>query len=106
MRGSITLAVLFILVNLGGICHAAPPKATSLRDAWQSLDEKCGQLLEKEGSYEFVLDSTLPGEGQVCILSVGTDVVLFGPNQSGSMLASPKQYLIVPMERIVLSIRQ
>lgn len=106
MHRSVTLAMFFIFLILGGVCHAAPPKATSLRDAWQNLDEKCGKLLEKSGGYEFVLDETLPGEGRVCVLSVGTDVVLFGPNPSGSLLNSPKPYLIVPMERIVLSIHQ
>ena len=105
MRRSIMLAVFFI-VSLGGVCHAAPPKAPSLRDAWQNLDEKCGRLLEKNGAYEFSLDNTLPGEGRICILSVGTDVVMFGPNPNGSLLDSPKQYLIMPMERIVLSIHQ
>jgi hypothetical protein len=106
MRRSAALAVFFIIVNLGGVCHAAPPKATSMRDAWQNLDGKCGGLLEKNGNYEFVLDETLPGEGRTCVLSVGTDVVLFGPNPSGSLLGSPKPYLIVPMERIVLAIHQ
>lgn len=106
MRRSITLTMFFILVNLAGVCHAAPPKAASLKEAWQNLDEKCGQLLEKGGVYEFVLDETLPGEGRTCVLSVGTDVVLFAPNSNGSLLNSPKPYLIVPMERIVMSIRQ
>jgi hypothetical protein len=106
MRRTVTLAAFFTLVNLGAVCHAAPPKATSLREAWQSLDEKCGKLLEKTGIYEFVLDDTLPGEGSTCILSIGTDVVLFQPNPSGSLLNSPKPYLVVPMERVVLSIRQ
>lgn len=106
MRRSVTLAVFFIVVGLGGICHAAPPKAPSLKDAWENLDEKCGSLVEKNEVYEFTLDETIPGEGRTCVLSVGTDVVLFGPNSTGSMLDSPKQYLIVPMGRIVLAIRR
>jgi hypothetical protein len=106
MRTSVALAVFVLIAVFGGICHAAPPKAPSLRDAWQNVDEKCGVLLEKNGAYEFALDDTLPGEGRHCILSISTDVVLFGPNSNGSLLDSPKQYLIVPMERIVLSIRQ
>lgn len=105
MRKIVPLAV-FFLVSVGGVCHAAAPKAPSLREAWQNLDEECGRLLEKNGVYEFSLDDTLPGEGRTCILSVGLDVVVFGPNPSGSLLDSPKQYLIVPMERMVLSIHQ
>ena len=106
MRKSVMLAVFFLIVSLGSVCHAAPPKVPSLREAWQNLDEKCGRLLEKNGAYEFSLDDTLPGEGRICILSVGTDVVMFGPNPNGFSLDSPKQYLILPMERIVLCIRQ
>jgi hypothetical protein len=106
MRRSVTLAVFFVLASLGGVCHAAPPKAPSLRDAWQNVDKKCGLLLEKNGTYQFTLDETIPGEGETCILSVGTDAVLFGPNSNSSLLDSPRQYLIVPLERIVLSTRQ
>jgi hypothetical protein len=106
MRRSVTLAVFFLLFSLGGVSHAAQPKATSLKEAWQNLEEKCGRLLEKNGMYEFSLDDKLPGEGRTCILSIGTDVVLFGPNPSGSLLDSPKQYLLMPMERVVLAIHQ
>jgi len=106
MRRNLTLAVFFILVSLSSVCHAAPPKAPSLRAAWQNLDGKCGKFLEKDGNYKFSLDDKLPGEGRTCILSVGTDVVVFGPNPTGALIDSPKQYLILPMERIVLSISQ
>lgn len=106
MRRIAAWFVVFVFAGFAGLGHAAPPKAVSLKDAWQNLDEKCGTLAGKDGIYEFAIDEISPQEGKQCVISVGTDVIVFGPNEKGSMLDSPKQYLIVPMERIVLYIRQ
>lgn len=105
VRKSTAFALLFLLVGLGA-GYAAQPKSASLKDAWQGLAGKCGQLEAKSGLYQFQMDETLPGEGALCVLSVGTDVVVFGSNPRGSMLSSPKPYLLVPMDRIVMSLVQ
>lgn len=108
MRRTVILAVFLIIAGFGSVCQAVPPRAPSLRDAWQELNGKCGRLVEKNETwaYEFFLDEISPQEGTHCVASIGTDVIMFGPNAVGALFDSPKQYLIVPMERIVLRIRQ
>ncbi len=101
--------LLFVAVAflLGNICSAAPPKPSTLREAWQGLEEKCGLLLvSSTGIFEFSLDEFVPGKDQACILSIGSDVVVFGVSADKSFLGTPKKYLIVPMERVVIAVRQ
>lgn len=98
---------LALIAGFGAVAHAAPPVASNLRDAWQGVvGGKCGTLVEKNGAYEFILDELSPRQEEQCVSSVGTDVVVFEPNSVGSMLGSPKEYLIVPLERIILRIRR
>ncbi len=107
MTRSITLSVLLLLFGLGGLCQAAPPKATNLKEAVQELTGKCGSLTEKQGVFEFYLDTLSPREGADCIASIGTDVILFEANRgSGPNLGTPQTYLIVPLERVILRLRQ
>jgi len=106
MSRSITLAILLLLSGLGSICQAAPPKVSSLKEVLQDLMGKCGSLSEKEGVYEFYLDSGNPREGRDCLSSMGTDVIMFEPNRNGPSLGTPQTYLIVPIQRVILRLRQ
>ena len=106
MRRIVAWAALCALAGFTSVGQAAPPKVSSTKDLWQSLDGKCGALTVKEGVYELVIDEISPQEGKQCVISVGTDVVVFGTNEKGSFLDAPKQYLVVPMERVILFIRQ
>lgn len=106
MRRIVTWCVFCALAGFAGIVHAAPPKASSMKDLWQSLDGKCGALTVKEGYYELIIDEINPQEGKQCVISAGTDVVVFGANERGSFIDVPRQYLVVPVERIILFIRQ
>jgi len=106
MRKNVAWAVFILLAGFAGAGHAAPPKASSLKDLWQGLDGKCGLLVAKNEHFELVIDEVNPQEGKQCVISAATDVVVFGPNEKGSFIDSPKQYLVVPMERIILYIRQ
>jgi hypothetical protein len=106
MRRAIILAVIFMIFGLGDMCHAAPPKTASLKEAWQNLSGKCGNLVGKDGMYEFTRDTINPQEGPQCVESVGSDVVVFISNANGSFTGSPQQYLIVPMDRVALLLRQ
>jgi hypothetical protein len=102
----IAWAIFFVLAGFAGAGQAAPPAAPSLKGLWQSLDKKCGVLAAQDGFHEFTFDKVNPQEGKHCVASVGSDVVMFGPNEKGALLDLPRQYLAVPIERIVLQIRQ
>ena len=106
MRKIVAWVVFFVLAGFTGAGHAAPPKASSMKDLWQSLDGKCGALSVTDGDYTLTIDEINPQEGKQCVISIGTDVVVFGQNEKGSFIDFPKQYLVVPMERITLYIRQ
>jgi hypothetical protein len=101
------LLVAAVVFFFATVCSAAPPKPSSLREAWQGLEEKCGLLtVSSAGVYEFSLEVFIPGKDQACVLSIGTDVVVLGVSPDKSFLETPKRYLVVPMERVVISVRQ
>jgi hypothetical protein len=90
---------LFAVFSVVG--HATPPPtATSLQAAWQNSAGKCGSLVEKNGGYEFAFDSNADKTGNTCVVSAGSDVVTLVPNNNSPR----KQYLIVPLDRMVLRI--
>jgi hypothetical protein len=106
MSKRLVFAVLIFLAGSVGIGHASPPKPASLKEALENLNGKCGTLAEKGGLYEFLFDSVDPREGKDCLTSVGTDAVMFEPNHTSQNLGGPQTYLIIPIGRIVLRLRQ
>jgi hypothetical protein len=96
VRRCLGLMVL-VFISAVGPSYGQAPAYSSLQQAWQSAKGTCGTMVKHEGMYEFIA-----GEGVTCVSSVGTDLVIFLVRSS----STPKLYIIVPMDHIIIELQQ
>lgn len=97
-KRSISVALFVIVLGISSGIRADAPQVSDLHGFLQANTGKCGTISERNGGYEFTNN-----QGKTCIQSVGADVVVFVEN-TGKL--GPRQYLVVPMSRIVIRLLQ
>ena len=99
MRAARLLMAAVIILSLASICESSPPNVSDLKLAWQANQGKCGIFK----SVDTILQFSIPadGKGSDCISSVGNDFVLIKSGEGSKIF-----YVFVPMQQIILTLRE
>jgi hypothetical protein len=99
MRAARLLMGTVIISSLASICEGSPPNVSDLKSAWQANQGKCGIFKSVDTALEFSIPPD--GKGSDCISSVGNDFVLIKSGQGNKIF-----YVFVPMQQIILTLRE
>jgi hypothetical protein len=93
-----TLWTLVMLsLSAATLCQGQAPVVNSQQQLWQGFHSACGTMVKHEGMYEFIV-----GDGVTCVTNVGVDLVTFLVKSA----PTPKLYLFVPMDHLIIELAQ